>query len=268
MKRSISIIGALVLLTCANAQDDYWDVYVAQYEKGPGSVLINMSLKGSAPNRNLPFIVAAGVKFRNCDEKGFPLSSGFETLYKASDSTAAIINSMTTNIHAGTFTYQCERSDYFYVADTSGLREKIIGMITKYFDGYVPVITIRIDKDWSAYLDFLYPNEETMEYMSNEKVLLALQKAGDKLEIERQVDHWVYFKSDADRNCFIQYATQNKFKIESKDKEDKLQLPYKLRISRTDKVDVVSITNLTLELKKEAKKCHGEYDGWETFVVK
>jgi hypothetical protein len=82
------------------------------------------------------------------------------------------------------------------------------------------------------------------------------------------VDHWIYFSTEADRNCFIRYATQDNFKVESKDKDSNLKLPFKLQLSRTDKVDLSSISKLTLELRRQAKKCNGDYDGWETFVVK
>ncbi len=53
-----------------------------------------------------------------------------------------------------------------------------------------------------------------------------------------------------------------------KEKTDKTDKPYKLQISRIDKVDISSISKLTLELRKQAVHCNGEYDGWETFLVK
>lgn len=263
-----SICICLFVSSTLVAQEENWEVYLAQYEKGPGSTIVKMGIRGTAPDKSFPFLFSAGVKFTECGSEGLPVSSEFETLNRISDSIVATVNRLIKNIIVGTFTYQCERRDYFYVSDTAGLRQYLINLISKHFPGYTPAFNIKPDKDWEAYLQFLYPNEETMEYIKNEKVLTHLQNSGDKLEKARQVDHWVYFKTDADRNCFIQYATRNHFKIESKEKQNDLKLPYKLQLSRTDKIDLPSISKITLELERQARKCNGDYDGWETVVIK
>ena len=103
--------------------------------------------------------------------------------------------------------------------------------------------------------------------MSNEKVLAKLQEAGDKLDKERLVDHWFYFSNAKSRNSFILYAKAKGFKIESKEMRDGAK-PFQLHISRVDKVDLPSISKLTLELRREARKYDGDYDGWEAFVVR
>jgi uncharacterized protein (TIGR01619 family) len=267
MKRIILIISLFISAADLFAQEENWDTYLAQYEKGPGSTVLNMDIKKIAPDKTLPFLFSAGVKFTNCKD-GLPSPDEFTVLNRISDSITALINGLVRNTLVGTFTYQCERRDYFYVPDTAGLRLKVTALILKYFQGYTPAFNVKTDKEWEAYLDFLYPSEEIMEYMKNEKVLSHLEKAGDKLDKPRQVDHWIYFKNENDRNCFIQYATRQNFKIEAKEKANNADFPLKLQMSRTDRVDLTSISKITLELEKEAKKCNGDYDGWETFVIK
>ncbi|MBL7746017.1 MAG: DUF695 domain-containing protein [Chitinophagaceae bacterium] len=245
-----------------------WDTYMAQYEKKAGSVLLNMSLKQVAPLRQYPYLVVTGVRFKDCPTGGFPSKREFNTLYKISDSVKSIVDRATPNIITGTFTFQCERLDYFYVKDTSWIRKWLNNMYQQRFPGYTPYINIKADTGWAAYLDFLYPNEETLDYMGNQKVLLALQRAGDKLERARTVDHWAYFKTDADRTCFINYALKNKFVITARDTIDDAGHPFSLYFSRTDKIDLPSISKITLELRRQVAKCNGDYSGWETVVVK
>ncbi|TMI93041.1 MAG: DUF695 domain-containing protein [Bacteroidetes bacterium] len=260
--------GSLLLTSQLFSQQDNWDVYMARYEKGPGTTVVNMTIRKTAPAVNFPFLFSAGVKFTNCTNDGLPVATEFDNLNRISDSIISAVNRLVKNILVGTFTYQCERRDYFYVPDTIGLRQQIIDVLSKNFPNYIPAFNVKPDKDWAAYLEFLYPNEETMNYMQNEKVLIQLQKAGDKLEKERQVDHWIYFKTEADRECFLLRAIQDHFKVESKTTEVALPLPFKLQISRIDKIDQQTINAITLQLRQEAKKCNGEYDGWETFVIK
>lgn len=218
----------------------------------------------AAPVRGFPFVVITGVKFKDC-ENGVPTEKELSNLDKVSDSVYANVTTLVKNIMAGTFTYQCERLEYYYVADTTQIRERLTILFKKHFNSYEPYINIKADKDWDAYLKFLYPNDETLEYMQNEKLLMALEKEGDKLEKERRVDHWIFFSTENDMNCFMPYATQQGFKVERKENKDKA---FKLHISRTDKVDLSSISKITSELRKEAKHCNGIYDGWKTVVIK
>jgi len=269
MKLTALLFSFFLCLYNSSAQDDsHWEAYLAQYEKGPGSTLVNMDLKKIAPDYSKTFLFAAGVQFKNCGKEGLPAPLAFATLNKISDSIVALITRLKRNTLAGTFTYQCERKDYFYVTDTFGLKQEVTNLITKRFPGYTPAFLIKEDMNWNAYLSFLYPNEETMEYISNQKVVMRLQKAGDKLDTPRQVDHWLYFKSEADRECFVYYAVSKKFRIEAKENGGNTSFPFTVHISRTDRVDLASINQLTLSLKEEAKKCKGDYDGWETVVLK
>jgi hypothetical protein len=267
MKVLIALV--FIVFSCpAFAQEENWDVYLAEYAKGPGSTLVDMGLRRSAPLRSFPFLVVTGVAFTDCNSEGMPTSEGFTLLYGVSDSVRSVMQQTPSNRLAGTFTYQCERLDYYYVADTAGIREKLVSLYDRRFKDFRSSISIKRDSAWGTYLNFLYPNEETIEYMSNSKVLMKLSEAGDKLTAPRKIDHWLYFASTNGRDCFIAYAKANKYKIELTEKTKDPELPYKLHISRIDKIDIASISKTTLKLKQQAVKCNGDYDGWETFVVK
>ncbi|MBI3139294.1 MAG: DUF695 domain-containing protein [Sphingobacteriales bacterium] len=268
MKRILFFFVLTLFIQSLFAQSGEWDTYIARYEKGPGSTLVNMSLKNNAPDTQYPYLFAAGVQFKNCTAEGLPAPLAFNSLTKISDSVVALLARLNKPVLAGTFTYQCERKDYFYVTDTTGLREAVAKLLARQFPGYTPAFLVKEDRPWDAYLRFLYPNETTREYMSNQKVVMQLQKAGDKLDQPRPVEHWLYFKTETDRECFIYTAVSKKFKVESKETITTHSFPYKVRVSRTDRVDLRSINTLTGWLKEEAGKCKGEYDGWETVVIK
>lgn len=270
MNKNLVII--FLILFCFSitsfSQNGNWDVYLAQYNNGPGSTVLNMDLVNVAPKDDLPYIVITGVTFKDCGEDGFPSQSEFKKLYEIDDLINSLISNDTKSEYAGIFTYQCERLNYFYVQDTTNIRSSLIKLYNKKFDDYKFYINIKKDAEWGAYLNFLYPSEEIQEYMSNQKVLDRLQEAGDDLSKERQVDHWIYFKNKEGRDLFIKYARDIGFKVENKDKIEGKELSYQLQISRMDFVDIVSISNLTLKLTKKAKELNGDYDGWETFVIK
>lgn len=240
---------------------------MAQYEEGPGSVLLNMDLIQTSPQANKPFLVITGVSFRNCREDGLPTSDEFDRLYAISDATEAAVAKKTTYTLAGAFTHQCQRLDYIYVADTTGLRKALTALHKANYSGYEYYLNIKMDREWGVYREFLYPNEEILEDIRNRDVLIKLMDAGDDLSQARQVDHWLYFPTEKTRKAFTAYARKQGYTIEETGK-DQGKNPFKIRISRTDKVDPASINAQTLALKREARKHKGNYDGWETFVIK
>ncbi|MFL9832328.1 DUF695 domain-containing protein [Flavobacterium sp. ST-87] len=248
--------------------DSNWDAYIANYENGAGSTTLNMDLKKVAPKTDLAYILITGVTFSNCNKDGFPEKEEFSKLYEVSDEVETTISKITKTELAGTFTYQCERLNYYYINDTTQIRSKLTALYKNKYSNYKYYINIKPDKNWDAYLNFLYPNEEIQENMSNQKVIEQLKNGGDDLTKSRQVDHWIYFSNEKNRDLFEKRIAKNGFKIENKEKIDDPDKPFKLHISRDDKVDSESISKITLELRKRAKELEGDYDGWETYVVK
>ena len=249
-------------------QGENWDVYMAQYEKGAGSTILDLSYKTTAPLKKYPFLLVTGVITRNCGSDGLPEKSAFEDLYKVSDKLKIVIDNNYENKFVGTFTYQCKRSDYYYLTDTINLRQKLDSFYKKEFPTFDKTIKIQADSKWDTYLTFLYPNEETLEYMSDQKVVLSLTNAGDNLTQPRKVDHWLYFNNSIDRDKFAKYIVLQNFTIEKKQFMKDSELQYELQISRVDKVNLESITQITRQLRNDVSKFNGNYDGWETFVIK
>lgn len=268
-------ISRLILLTIfcfsffiLDAQQPQWEAYMGQYENGPGSTMVDMSVKNIAPVKDMPFLVATGIAFDKCRADGLPEKEAFPELYRVSDAVNLLMKNTLQNIFTGTFTYQCERLDHYYVKDTVGLRDKLVKFYHDSFPSLQYRINIKADNIWQDYLDFLYPNAVSLEFIANEKVIYKLKEAGDQPEKERPVDHWLYFKTETDQACFIPYAIKQKFKIVSKEKTGDTNRPYKLHIVRTDKVDLSAISAITIDLKRVAMRCNGEYDGWEAAVTK
>jgi hypothetical protein len=169
MRSFLTLIILLSFYFKLHAQQN-WDTYVTKYGDRPGSVMLNMSLKRSAPDSTLPFLFAAGVRFNECTGKGLPTPIELLRLNIISDSVIAIVNRNVKNKLAGTFTFQCVRRDYFYVKDTAGLREKVSLAIYKNFPNYGPAFHVKRDDSWDAYINFLYPNDSTLKYMKQAKI--------------------------------------------------------------------------------------------------
>jgi hypothetical protein len=125
------------------------------------------------------------------------------------------------------------------------------------------------DKNCEGYLDFLYPNPQQFQTILNRRVVDQLEKGGDKLTKARKVDHWIYFKTEADRASFLQKVTKDGFGASTSSFDKKFAaFPYKLVITRVDKVDWQSVNEYVIPLWRLASENNGDYDGWETEIVK
>ncbi len=94
-----------------------------------------------------------------------------------------------------------------------------------------------------------------------------LEEGGDNLTLEREVFHWIYFKTEKDRENFIKEIEKLNFSIVTKSKI-KDDFPFQLQIKRVDKVDEESVNEYVIQLWKLAPKYNGNYDGWETSIEK
>ena len=93
-----TLVFLLLMLPVARAQEaqeDNWDVYLAQYDEGVGSTVLNMDLINVAPVKELPFLVVTGLTFDNCPEDGLPSPSQLDRFYEISDTIEQTLSACT-----------------------------------------------------------------------------------------------------------------------------------------------------------------------------
>ena len=135
------------------------------------------------------------------------------------------------------------------------------------YNGHVYTVRLTKDEKWNRYFNFLYPEPEQLQSIKNRKVLEELESNGDDLSKERQVDHWIYFKTENDRSAFLKSIDKENYAVVTSDfLASSADYPHRLHISRTDKIDQLSIDKVVLHLRRLAQKHNGDYDGWETSI--
>ncbi|MEZ0224687.1 MAG: ribonuclease E inhibitor RraB [Alphaproteobacteria bacterium] len=109
---------------------------------------------------------------------------------------------------------------------------------------------------------------EWREAVKNREVCAQLEKAGDSLTQPREIDHWIYFDETAQREKFRKRSVEMGFQtIKETDTPDH-EKRYGIRINRVDLPSYDGIDTVTLPLFRLALEFEGEYDGWETEVIR
>ena len=117
-------------------------------------------------------------------------------------------------------------------------------------------------------IPLFYPNVYAMQNIQNNRVICNLEKYGDILTVKRPVEHWCYFKTNEQRAHFLQVVQDKGYEIINQSKNDENENPYSAQIGRIDSVNLASINQVTWELLDLCIENGGEYDGWETSVIR
>jgi len=250
------------------SHEEDWDFYFSNVDDIPGSFYIDLGLAKVAPLTDKPNLVWISVDMNNPREDGLSSSEEFDTLKAIEDRLQEFIVSKHNAIYAGRLTTDGRRDFYFYMGDTI-LYDKTISESMVAYPSYTYEFGIKEDRLWDSYLSFMYPTPTQFQSLQNRRVIDHLEKNGDTLIKPRQVDHWIYFKTDNDRNNFLSKIEYLNFNIISKEEKSPFgEFPYELHIARVDNVDLDSVNEYVLSLRHFAEECNGDYDGWETSVEK
>lgn len=246
-----------------------WDTYIANYEgEKPGSTILRMDLIEKAPIKGYGKVLITGVSYNSTRDDGFPDNEALGNLYEVNEELEVFLNEDYEAILVGSFTQDYKRLNYFYIKTDIGLERALVKFYSINFPKSKFHIDIIEDPQWGTYVNFLYPNEAILEYISDRRVVETLIEAGDPLTEIRRVDHWLWFEKEEEVQSFIKKVELIGYKLEGYNKVESVESLYSVKIWKKELPDLDSIYEITTNLRKIAKEDNGTYDGWETFIVK
>lgn len=145
---------------------ELWWTYIAEYEGIPGSTVVDMALREKAPLPALPTALVTGVSYESeARNSGLPDAAELDLLNRLADERLSIIMAKAKHVvHVGTFTSDRKRYDYFYLAEPGRLEEALRQFYRSKCPNREACVNIEEDPQWDRYLQFLYPNPQTIEF--------------------------------------------------------------------------------------------------------
>lgn len=244
-----------------------WDSYICNVNGKLASVFVDLSLRETAPDSTRPYLVYVWVKMRSPRSDGLSSQEETEALWKLGDTLSTSLERQLNAVLVGRITTQGRREFYFY-APQPPPDSTVIDHSLSPFSGYEYEMGTQEDSLWDQYLSVLYPSREELQKIKNRQVLEVLQQKGDQLSESRQVSHWIYFKTEANRDTFSRAMRELKYEILPCKQDPQSPHPYGVQLRRTDHVDEESINETVLEIFRFARASNGDYDGWETELVR
>ena len=112
--------------------------------------------------------------------------------------------------------------------------------------------------------DYPYLTKEICEEQikGNDEVIQKLIDAGDNPNIEREIEHFIYFETIVNRDAFCNEISNLRYRYENAEENIEVKIGKISSISK-EKIDadVLEICNISVKHK-------GNYDGWGCLVQK
>lgn len=244
---------------------DRWDFYFHHIGERIASTFVDLGIYAQVPDATRPFLLRVRLHLQLPREDGLFGSEEFEILRRLEDRFSTELKRLAQTAYVGRTTAAGYREFCFY--SPQPIARSPIAEALKSFPEYSFDFSSTWDPNWLYYVDVLYPSDEEMQTIKNERVLEALEKHGDSLELPRPVTHWSFFKTHADRQAFLTSTLELGFSIHNLHENGPGDTPFVACLERTDHVDYQAINSVVLELFRLTEDHHGIYDGWETQVT-
>ncbi|MDR2917550.1 MAG: DUF695 domain-containing protein [Tannerella sp.] len=244
-----------------------WAVYFCLVDSCQASVRLNLSLNEIAPIEDYKYRTWFSVKLLDPDENGFTTREEYPKICQIEDD---ILDALMKKgvIMAGAVKTNGVFDLYLYSKSVEGY-EEIINSVMKAHADYKYATDFKEDVSWDDYFNFLYPSEYEYQTIQNQRVLMSLEEHGNDPEKEREVDHWIYFKTAGDMENYIRKVEETGYKVLSNTKlDDDKTYPYQLNISRQDNTVWSRVNDYVWELIVLANENDGNYDGWGCPIAK
>ena len=247
-----------------------WNAYRSWIDDNPAVFRLNLALDEVAPIEGFSYCVRITIELKNPDENGFSTNERPQ-IYAIEDQILRPLQS-DKDILVAVLTVQGEVTWYFYSQAPEALQERLSATWDTSM-GYTYQVECSEDKQWNFFLKGLYPNIYEKQTIYNREILYACQENDDQVEVPRPIEHWLYFDTEQDMLNAIEKAAALGFTVYSSEKvvpeegkEVQEDLGYCLILSKEN--TPIDIDGDTWDLIDIALDTHGNYDGWETILVK
>ena len=242
-----------------------WDFFMCRIEGAPASIRTNLALIEVAPLEGLTQRLQFCIKMQNPRPDGlssneeYPILCAIEdAIGEKAEAAGAVLVSVIKSEGVLELWFYCDNAETLV-----DICQKTLGN----FEGYLYQDFSVEDPEWEDYFGFLYPDEFSYQTMQNRKVLMQLEKNGDKMEVPREIDHFIYFKEAAQQQAFAKEAEAKGFKVRFNDDEfvedrkaEGKEYPYMVEATRED--SPLAIDDIVWDLLELASPFEGNYDGW------
>lgn len=189
-----------------------WGMFMQGIDDLPAMTRTNLALFEVAPVEGYKERIQFAVYYQDQTDSGLPTAEENTKLWEIEDAAMACINSLDV-IDVGLMKWNNRVNFFMYAKNPEGIENTLAKMLKEQFPQYTYQLWVDEDDSWECYFETLYPNKYSMQEISNNQVLQALENDGDDFSKERTIEHWAYFKTREEADQFISGAEAESFPL-------------------------------------------------------
>ena len=271
--RALTLVILVLLLGCTNdsaptkqnQMGENWQFFPCSMGEDQAFIYLNVSIDDAiaeAPQS----LAKLRLTYKSTHPNGLPMDVEFEPVKEIEDRIEGY-SKEADDWYVGRVTVSGHR--IFYVYTSRGEPDWTDFVTTLSAEsGYEIRLSLRDDPAHRGYHDDLFPTEDDWRVIHDLQVIEALARSGDDGSETRKVDHWVYFDTKASATDFVTWAESDRFTEDAEYSHPTDDGRYCVRLYHHGTVKIGDISSHTIALRRKAEEYGGDYDGWETLVVK
>lgn len=248
-----------------SSENEHWEVFPRAMKDYQAFVFVDVGIAErvvDAPRA----LAQLRLAYESPSPNGLPTRAEFDPVNAIEDKITDFSNE-TGDEYVGRITVAGIRVFYVYTEKDEAAWRSFTSAIAAE-TGYDIRLSYRYDPDHRGYFDDLYPTQIDWQVISDLRVIEALESHGDDGSAPRKIEHWAYFDSQESAATFVAWAKGEGLKPDRENSHQTEDGRYCVRLFHHGTVKLEDINHYTVALKHKAAEYGGEYDGWETMVLK
>lgn len=206
------------------------------------------------------------LTYKSPTPNGLPTHNEFEPVKEIEDRISSY-SKANGDWYVGRITVGGHRFFYIYTTKVQSAWTDFVTTLSVN-SGYDIRLSFREDAEHSGYRDDLCPTEDDWQVIKDLRVIENLEREGDDGSQSRKVDHWIYFDDKASSVDFVVWAENDRFTEEPEHSHATDDGKYCVRLYHHGTMKIGDISSHTIALRRKAAEYGGDYDGWETPILK
>ena len=247
---------------------EYWEGYIKPIDGEKALVSFNAGVSDYVPDEQYLYVGFVKVKLNAAQENGLVNDEESNDVGFIEDRLEMESLRWKSGKYIGRIITQGEVNFIYYLKMDFEWSHTVEAAM-KEFPDYKYEFGSRMDTEWEVYQKLLFPTIREWQIIANHHSCDKLKEQGDNLQSKRAIEHKAYFKNEQDRQSFLSLVEEQDFKI-----QEKMEVPfnndtmYGIVFYRVDSPFYYNIDELSIKIIDLCEKCNGEYDGWESSLVK
>lgn len=241
--------------------------YIQHHENEPPvRVDIDLSLADELPLIGRPLLLWVFVKLKNPDASGMCTDEECGRLWQMREAIKIALNEHAGARFSGSRICEGWFELFFYARSGKGLTA-VVGKALEPFGDYAFDTGSSRDEKFEHYEEELYPDAMMLHQIQNRHIIEELRDAGDDLELEREVEHYLFFQLPAQADRAVGQLEAHGYLLKAAVEQDGAYCHGRI-VVREQKVTEEAMMDSVSELLETVYSEHGIYEGWSTVLAR